>query len=181
MYLGRPSKRQTTDFRHNAWTKSHVHRESEYKDILWPDISLACLPAETVKNHETWPNHERIASANDQSESREVTWKEFKPTLFVLYLEVLLFTWRNHRFQAARKSAECRFEIRDGPGHLRRPFKPPESNQVGRHLPSSTFSLWFSENIKKGICDVAHPRRILFLGNLEFDDTKFGRQFVFYE
>lgn len=27
---------------HNARTKSHVHRESEYKDILWPDISLAC-------------------------------------------------------------------------------------------------------------------------------------------
>jgi len=29
------------------------------------------LPAETVKNHETRPNHERIASANDQSESDE--------------------------------------------------------------------------------------------------------------
>lgn len=29
------------------------------------------LPAETVKNHETRPNHERIASANDQSESVE--------------------------------------------------------------------------------------------------------------
>jgi len=26
------------------------------------------LPAETVKNHETRPNHKRIASANDQSE-----------------------------------------------------------------------------------------------------------------
>lgn len=56
--------------------------------------------------------------------SREIAWMEFKPTLFALYLEVLLFTWRNHRFQAARKSAECRFEIRDGPGNLRRPFKP---------------------------------------------------------
>lgn len=29
------------------------------------------LPAETVENQETRPNHERIASANDQSESTE--------------------------------------------------------------------------------------------------------------
>jgi len=35
------------------------------------DTKTFFLPAETVENHETRPNHERIASVNDQSESTE--------------------------------------------------------------------------------------------------------------
>lgn len=44
-----------------------------------PFLTREC--AETVENHKTRPYHERIASANDQSEFVRKSWKKLKPTL----------------------------------------------------------------------------------------------------
>lgn len=87
--------------------------------------------AETVKNRETWLDHERIASTSVNSRGNLSKSERAKTDSLVLgYL-----LWRNHRFQGARKSVECRFETRDGPGHRGSLSETTESNQVARHLP----------------------------------------------
>lgn len=78
------------------------------------------------------PDHERIASGNNQSESTRSRLKELKTNSLSSTGSCLL--WRNHRFQGARKSAECRSETRDGPGHRGSLSNATESNQLGRHL-----------------------------------------------
>lgn len=89
--------------------------------------------------------------------SGEVAWKELKPTLFALSIsrcsclrgEITVSKPRGNRLNADSKSVTV-------PGIFVALLNHTESNQVGRHLPSSTFSSWFSERIKKEICDVAH-------------------------
>lgn len=117
------SRRQTTDFRAQCSNEiTCAPRVGVQRHIMARHFSCLLKPWKITKpGRITSGSHLLTTRVNP---SREVAWKELKPTLFALYLEVLLFTRRNHRFQAARKSAECRFEIRDGPGHLRRPFKP---------------------------------------------------------
>lgn len=91
--------------------------------------------AETVKNWETWLDHERIASTQWIHAATFSDLEELGTNSLVLgYL-----LWRNHRFQGARKSVECRFEIRDGPGHRGSLSETTESNQLARHLPIFDF------------------------------------------